>query len=340
MSVEFYLKMIDFYNMESEKPGQQGIGSNNGATQRLLWFAEYEKENDVLAVCRKFSISRKTFYKWLKRYKRAGKAVESLADQSRRPHSSPRATPQEIISRLRELRKKTGFGQRRLQLYLSIWYDMELSESTIWKLLKKSGVDMKEKQKLRRKIKPHDPLLPGDRVLLFVKFFQGAEEKQQYAQYTAVDECTLLRVARIYERHSTLSALDFVKFILTEFPFFVRHLYTPLDSAFTSVSRPHMQTHAFTMNLRKLGIKHDIPTKHQFDTGKFKNRIARFDETEPYSTKRFSSQEDLQASVAKFLFQYNNYRPIPFIENLTPVEKLQTYENYNQIRMFDPYHQH
>ncbi len=320
---------------ENPEPTNRG-----GAAQRLLWFAEYEKEKSVPVVCRKFSISRKTFYKWLKRYKTAGGSAESLVDQSRRPHTSPRATPKEIINRLRELRKKTGFGQRRLQLYLSIWYEIELSESTIWKLLKKSGVDMKEKKTLRRRIKPDDPLLPGDRVLMFVKFIQGTDEKQKYAQYTAIDECTRLRIAKIYGRHSTLSALDFVQFLLMEFPFLVRHLHTPLDNAFTSVSKPRLQTHAFTRNLRKLGIKHDVPTKRQLASGKFKDRIARFDEVEPYSTKIFLSPEELQTRVAKFLFQYNNYRPIPFIENLTPVEKLQTYEGYNQIRMFDPYHQH
>jgi transposase len=326
--------------MEETKTENREPISRSGAAQRLLWFAEYEKEKSVPVVCRKFSISRKTFYKWLKRYKAAGGSAESLADQSRRPHRSPRATPKEIINRLRELRMKTGFGQRRLQLYLSIWYDMELSESTIWKLLKKSGVDMKEKKKLRGQIKPHDPLLPGDRVLMFVKFIEGEDEKQSFAQYTAVDECTRLRIAKIYDRHSTLSALDFVQFLLIELPFFVRHLYTPLDNAFTSVSKPHLLTHAFTMNLRRLGIKHEIPTKRQLIKGKFKDRIARFDEVEPYTKKRFPSQENLQLQVAKFLFQYNNYRPVPFIENLTPVEKLQTYEGFNHIRMFDPYHQH
>ncbi|MDE3058560.1 MAG: helix-turn-helix domain-containing protein [Bacteroidota bacterium] len=326
--------------MEEVKAEHSEFASQSPAARRLLWFAEYEKEKNVPAVCKKFSISRKTFYKWLKRYKNANGSAESLADQSRRPHTSPRATPKEIIDRLCELRKKTGFGQRRLQLYLSIWYDMELSESTIWKLLKKSGVDMSEKKKLRRRIKPDDPLLPGDRVLMFVKFIQGAEEKQIYAQYTAIDECTRLRIAKIYGRHSTLSALDFVQILLMEFPFLVHHLHTPLDNVFTSVSMPGLQTHAFTRNLRKLGIRHDLPTRRQLAKGKFKDRIARFDEVEPYSTKKFSSPEELQARVAKFLFQYNNYRPIPFIENLTPVEKLQTYENFNHIRVFDPYHQH
>ncbi len=111
--------------------------------RRIEWMKEYEEKGNVPSICRKYSISRKTFYKWLKRYKKSSSAPESLNDRSRRPHHSPRATPPAIVQRLRELREKTGFGQKRLKLYLSIWYDIELSESAIWKLLKKSGVDMK-----------------------------------------------------------------------------------------------------------------------------------------------------------------------------------------------------
>jgi transposase InsO family protein len=41
-------------------------------------------------LCRQFGISRKTGYKWLKRYREGGEI--GLADRSRRPHSSPKRT--------------------------------------------------------------------------------------------------------------------------------------------------------------------------------------------------------------------------------------------------------
>jgi transposase InsO family protein len=46
---------------------------------------------NIAALCRSFKVSRKTAYKWLKRFKNAGKA--GLADVSRRPKSRPTATP-------------------------------------------------------------------------------------------------------------------------------------------------------------------------------------------------------------------------------------------------------
>ena len=306
--------------------------------RRMEWMKEYEALRDVPSLCKRYSISRKTFYKWLKRYRASASDPESLTDRSRRPHHSPRATPAEIVRRLRELREKTGFGQKRLKLYLSIWYDMELSESAIWKLLKKSGVDMKQKKLLQRKVRPNDALLPGDRVIITFKFITNQQGNHQYVQYSAIDECSRLRITKIYGRHSTLSALDFVQFALMHFPFLIRYFQTPLDNAFASVSKPRSRTHAFTMNLRKLGIKHEVPSKKKLAVNRFMERIKRLDEVEPYITKSFTTPDELQQEAARYLFRYNNERPIPLIENLSPVEKLRTYEQFNGVKNFDPYH--
>ena len=304
---------------------------------RAEWMREYEERKNVPFICEKYSISRKTFYKWLKRYRKSPGDLSSLSDRSRRPHHSPRATSPVIIQRLRELREKTGFGQKRLKLYLSIWYDIDLSESAIWKLLRKSGVDMKLKKSLQRKVRPNDALLPGDRVILTFKVITNEEGKRRLVQYSAIDECSRLRITKIYGRHSTLSALDFVQFALMHFPFLIRYIQTPLDNAFASVSKPRSRTHAFTMNLRKLGIKHEVPSKKKLAVNRFRERINRFDETEPYLTKPFSSPDELQQEAARYLFRYNNERPIPLIENLSPVEKLRTYQQFSGIVHFDPY---
>ncbi len=45
----------------------------------------------IFRLCRYFQVSRKTAYKWLGRYRREGEA--GLQDRSRRPRSSPGATP-------------------------------------------------------------------------------------------------------------------------------------------------------------------------------------------------------------------------------------------------------
>ena len=133
--------------METVEQGQQSdamvsMNSSEGSLggslhPRLAWMMCYKETRNVQAVCRKFGISRKTFYKWLKRYQTENGDSKALTDRSRRPHHFPRATPEESIRILKEAREETGYGQRRLRAYLEKRYQISLSERTIWKILKR-----------------------------------------------------------------------------------------------------------------------------------------------------------------------------------------------------------
>ncbi len=112
-------------------------GHNGSLHPRLAWMICYNETKSAQEVCHKFGISRKTFYKWLKRYKYSNGDSASLQDQSRRPHSFPHATPESCILLLKRLKEQTGFGQRRLKVYLQEKYNISLSERTIWKILKR-----------------------------------------------------------------------------------------------------------------------------------------------------------------------------------------------------------
>lgn len=117
---------------------ETGEASHGGSLHpRLAWMMCYQQTGNAQAVCRKFGISRKTFYKWLKRYQQGNGDTGALVDRSRRPHRFPRATPESAIQVLKEAREQTGYGQRRLRAYLEKRYHITLSERTIWKILKK-----------------------------------------------------------------------------------------------------------------------------------------------------------------------------------------------------------
>jgi transposase len=117
----------------------QSAVHNDSLHPRLAWMMCYKETGSAQAVCRKFGISRKTFYKWLKRYRTTNGDTTSLTDRSRRPHSFPRATPESDIQILRQAAQQTGFGQRRLRVYLEQKYNISLSERTIWKILKREN---------------------------------------------------------------------------------------------------------------------------------------------------------------------------------------------------------
>lgn len=72
-----------------------------------------EEGANLSALCRRFGISRKTGYKWLRRYLDEGPA--GLTDRSRRPRASPRRTARELETRLCVLRQQhPAWGGRKL----------------------------------------------------------------------------------------------------------------------------------------------------------------------------------------------------------------------------------
>jgi transposase len=110
---------------------------NSSLHPRLAWMMCYQETGSAQEVCKRFGISRKTFYKWLKRFRESSGCSTSLGDRSRRPHHFPRATPPEEVELLKQAKAQTGFGQRRLRVYMAQKYNINLSERTIWKILKR-----------------------------------------------------------------------------------------------------------------------------------------------------------------------------------------------------------
>ena len=102
--------------------------------QRLQWMKEYELSKNANTVCRRFGISRKTFYKWLKRYETSGRQSVSLVDRPRTPHTNRMRTSDDVRSRIVQLRQQTGFGPRRIGARLRE-AEIRVSSGTIWKII-------------------------------------------------------------------------------------------------------------------------------------------------------------------------------------------------------------
>lgn len=80
---------------------------------------------NVRAICERFQISRKTFYKWRQRWKQTGEA--GLQNQSRRPHGSPAQTDSSMEQKIVVLRRKhSSWGARKIKRRL-----MDLGESSL-----------------------------------------------------------------------------------------------------------------------------------------------------------------------------------------------------------------
>jgi transposase InsO family protein len=96
--------------------------------------------SNIVELCRRLGVSRKTAYKWKKRYTSEGEA--GLCDQSRRPQQSPRRSSELLERQVIGLRQKhPAWGGRKLRRRLpQQWDDSLPAASTITSILHRHGL--------------------------------------------------------------------------------------------------------------------------------------------------------------------------------------------------------
>jgi transposase InsO family protein len=100
--------------------------------------AASREECSVSALCAEFGISRATGHLWLKRYRSGG--VTAVAEQSRRPLSSPRRTAAEIEARVLVLRReRPDWGARKLAVLLGR-EGLRIPPATVHRILNRCGL--------------------------------------------------------------------------------------------------------------------------------------------------------------------------------------------------------
>ena len=118
--------------------------------QRLTFVKAIEEGVEFFAEqCRAYGISRKTGYKWRKRYALGG--APALADQSRAPHQQAQATSEPIVKAIlgaRSDHRRWGPEKRRAWLQRRQPDQHWPAASTIGEILKRAGLTAKRGQRL------------------------------------------------------------------------------------------------------------------------------------------------------------------------------------------------
>lgn len=121
--------------------------------QRVRFISEYLNEYfSFKELCEQFMVSRKTGYKWIRRYEQLG--PKGLADRSRKPLTCPHQTDEEIIKEIVQTRSKhPTWGPKKLPEIVAgrhPHWDL-LAISTTADILKRKGLITAGKRRLRRK---------------------------------------------------------------------------------------------------------------------------------------------------------------------------------------------
>ena len=196
------------------------------ANRRLavLQHAE-EVSGNVAATCRYYGISRNVFYRWKRRYEDEG--LEGLKDRSSAPLYCPTVTHPDVVKKIIHLRQHYHFRPMKIRMYLKRYHDVDISASGVWRILKRLGMNrLPASQRYKRhtggRWKHFEKQRPGHYVQIDVKFIEpittGSGRRKAYYRYTAIDDCTRLRVLRAYPRSDQKTAIQFLDYVLSRLP--------------------------------------------------------------------------------------------------------------------------
>jgi transposase InsO family protein len=223
---------------------------------RLKVLQQAADDQNVARVCRRFGISRKSFYKWKRRHAEHGDA--GLGDRPRTPNHSPRATAQNVVSKILYLRQ----------------------------------LDVKFLERI-----------PGTRRRLF--------------QFTAIDDCTRIRVLKIYDACNQRTAILFIDDVVRRLPFRVHVVQTDNGAEFQSQFHWHLESR----DIRHVYIRPRTPHLN----GKVE-RSHRVDDEEFYQLlDRGGISDDIHLFNEKLRDwedYYNYHRPHGALDGQTPYERL------------------
>ena len=234
-----------------------------------------------------FGIPRSTYYKWKKVYLLDG--ATGLLRKSPVAYSHPSKLKQEIVDKVISLRKEFQLGSWRIKWYLERYHDINISESSVSRILKRYGVGKLYKSTIRRALhsKRYNKSTPGHHVQIDVKVIllkDLEENKIKRFQYTAIDDATRIRALQIYDKQNQHNAIEFVDYVVKKFPFRIKSIRT---------DRGHEFQAKFHWHVEDLGMEHHY---NKARTPQLNGKVERShltDEREFYQLLNYKDDVDL-----------------------------------------------
>lgn len=294
----------------------------------MIFYYRQTKEN-ATQTCRHFGISRKTFYKWINRFKASKENVESLRDLSKRPINTRRwevTTIQE--DRIRQLRQRyMHYGKKKLKVLYKKEYQEEISCWRIERVIRKHKLYpdkikaekiVRKQARARERPKKRIQALKREKRIWFLFHLDTIviywNNLKRYI-LTAVDYASKFGYARMCKNKSSKVATDFLyrlQYIINQ-P--IENIQTDNGSEFA---------HYFEEAMNRLKIDRYYS---RVRTPKDNPEAERFNETLEYEWL-YESNLDLDCErfnrdLTGWLIEYNFNRPHQSLDYLTPMEYIE-----------------
>ena len=144
--------------------------------------------------------------------------------------------------------------------YLQRFHAITVAVSSVHRILRRHGINRlpgnqkhrPHKQRWQRYEKPQ----PGHRLQLDVKFLERIPgTRKRFFQFTAIDDCTRIRVLKVYDACTQATAIRFVNDVVRRLPFRVHVIQTDNGAEFQSRFHWHLES----LDIRHVYIRPRTP---------------------------------------------------------------------------------
>ena len=238
------------------------------------------------------------------------------------PRHSPRATPAAVISKILYLRQHYHFGPGKIAAYLKRFHGVSLACSSVHRILQRHGMNRlpgnQKYQPHAQRWKRYEKAQPGHRLQMDVKFLERIPgTRKRLYQFTAIDDCTRIRVLKVYDACNQRTAIQFLDEVRRRFPFRIQVIQTDNGAEFQS----HFHWHLEALDIRHVYIRPRTPHLN----GKVE-RSHRVDDQEFYQLLDKDGITDdihlFNEKLREWEDYYNYHRPHGALDGQTPYERL------------------
>lgn len=277
----------------------------------------------VTAACLAFRVSRRTFYRWLPRWRAEREA--GLVDRSSRPRHSPQQVSAETEDRVAQVREGTGWGSDRIGALLG------LPASTCHRVLDRLGY--LERTRTAEPVVRYEIAEPGGLVHLDTKKLgrigdgpghRATGDRRSRNRgigwevlHVAVDAASRLVYAELLPDEKGRTTARFL----------VRAVRWFRDRGITVVrllsdnGSPY-RSRVFARATRRLGLRHSRTRPYRPQTNGKAERWIRTVLSECLYLEVFASPDERRLALERFLGYYNGQRPHLGIGGRTPAARL------------------
>ena len=278
--------------------------------RRRLSVLAYVDAHSLLGASQHFGLDRKTIRAWRNRYRAEGVAgLVPRYPARRRSRLAP-----ETMALLEHARRELEYGAARTRVWLRRVHHIRLPMATIHRAFCRMGIPhlprRRKRQPRPKQLRLFEKPNPGDCVQMDVKVVKVNDRK--CFQYTALDDCTRLRVLRLSREQNQRSSLAFLEHVRQRFPFPIHKVQTDHGTEFSL---------DFVLAVEHAGMRHRyIKPRRPQQNGKVE-RSHRIDNEEFWGRQCFLDFEAAAEALPHWERHYNIERFSLALNGETPAEK-------------------